>query len=210
MHLASDRVYAIAAGADGRLWVGTGAGAVAYDGATWMPLPPESGLGGALVLAIAVEPDGRAVWFGMESVVVRLDVAARTWTQFTPDNSPLGPGGVADLMVDSDGRVWAATLGGGLGVWDGTAWRVFNVANSRIPSNTVQRVFQDAKGTLWVGFSWPTQFGGALASFDGHTWRQYAAGRAGFSGAEALAIAQDALGRIWVGTQSAGVDVYSP
>jgi len=210
MHLASDRVYAIAAGADGRLWVGTGAGAAAYDGATWTPLPPESGLGGALVLAIAVEPDGRAVWFGTESVVVRLDVAARTWTQFTPDNSPLGPGGVADLMVDSDGRVWAATLGGGLGVWDGTAWRVFNVANSRIPSNTVQRVFQDAKGTLWVGFSWPTQFGGALASFDGHTWRQYAAGRAGFSGAEALAIAQDALGRIWVGTQSAGVDVYSP
>lgn len=210
MSVGSDRVLALAAGADGRLWVGTQKGAGAFDGATWAPLPPESGIAAALVLSIAVEPTGRGVWFGTGDSVVRLDTATGTWTQYTPRDSPLGMGGVADLMVDSAGRVWAATLGGGLGVWDGSRWRVFNVSNSRIPSNTVQEVCEDAAGTLWVGFSWPTQFGGALASFDGRSWKRYFAGLSGFSGGEVLSIAQDALGRIWVGTQSAGVDVYSP
>ncbi len=209
MGVGSDRVLALAVGPDGVLWAGTQKGAAAFDGATWTPLAPESGLADALVLSIAAEPTGRAVWFGTASGAARLDVGTGGWTRFTPENSPIGVGGVADLLVDSAGRVWAATLGGGLGVWDGEAWRVFNVSNSRIPSNTVQEVLEDEAGVLWVGFSWPTEFGGALASFDGHSWRRYVAGRAGFSGGEALAIAQDALGRIWVGTQSAGVDVYS-
>lgn len=210
MGVGSDRVLALAVGADGRLWVGTQKGAAAFDGATWTPLPPESGIAGALVLSIAVEPTGRGVWFGTGDSVVRLDTATGMWVQYTPQNSPLGMGGVADLMVDSGGHVWAATLGGGLGVWDGSGWRVFNVGNSRIPSNTVQEVCEDAAGTVWVGFSWPMEFGGALASFDGRSWKRYFAGLSGFSGSEALAIAQDGLGRIWVGTQSAGVDVYSP
>ncbi len=210
MGLRSGRVHAVAVGADGRVWVGTDAGAAVFDGAAWTPMPPESGLDGALVLAIAVEPTGKGVWFGAGDAVVRLDAQNGTWARFTPGNSPLGPGGVADVLVDSAGRVWVATLGGGLGMWDGSEWRVLNVGNSRIPSNTVQEVFEDAAGTIWVGFSWPTEFGGALASFDGRAWKRYLAGWSGFSGAEALSIAQDALGRIWVGTWSAGVDIYSP
>ena len=79
-----------------------------------------------------------------------------------------------------------------------------------IASNTVQEVFEDSTGTLWVGTSWPTEFGGALVSLDANGWRQYTPARSGFSGAETLAIAQDALGRIWIGTWSAGVDVYQP
>lgn len=209
MGVGSDRVLAVAVSSDSRVWVGTQAGAAAFDGVNWTPLPPESGLADALVLSIAAEPRRRAVWFGTGSGVVRLDADTGAWTHFAPGNSPIGVGGVADILVDSAGRVWAATLGGGLSVWDGASWRVFNVANSRIPSNTVQEVFEDKTGALWVGFSWPTEFGGALASFDGHTWRRYMAGRGGFSGGEALAIAQDSLGRVWVGTQSAGVDVYS-
>ncbi len=210
MGVGSDRVLAIAVGPDGRLWAGTQAGAAVFDGTTWAPPPRGSGLADALVLSIAVEPAGRGVWFGTGDGVLRLGVAGGTWERYTSENSPLGVGGVADVLVDSAGRVWAATLGGGLGVWDGATWRVFNVANSRIPSNTVQSVFEDRAGTLWVGFSWPTQFGGALASFDGRTWKGYPAGRIGFSGAEALAIAQDAMGRIWIGTQSAGIHIYSP
>jgi ligand-binding sensor domain-containing protein len=210
MGLQGERIHALAAGSDGRLWVGTDAGAAVFDGKQWTALPPESGLTDALVLAIAVEPGGGAVWFGAGAGLSRLDTATGKWSRFTADNSPLGVGGVADVMVDSAGSVWAATLGGGLAVWDGQDWRVYTVSNSRIPSNTVQQVFEDGAGVVWLGASWPTDYGGALASFDGNAWRRYLPGRTGFSGAEALSIAQDSLGRIWVGTWSAGVDVYAP
>jgi hypothetical protein len=208
--LQTDYVHALAAGDDGRLWVGTDAGAAVFDGQNWTAFPPDSGLSDSLVLSIAVEPGSGEVWFGAGTGLSRLDAATGEWTRYTSQNSPLGMGGVADVMVDTAGRVWAATLGGGVGLWDGQNWRAYNVSNAAIASNTVQEVFEDSTGTLWVGTSWPTEFGGALVSLDANGWKQYTPARSGFSGAETLAIAQDALGRIWIGTWSAGVDVYQP
>jgi hypothetical protein len=210
MGLQSERIHALATGDDGRVWVGRDAGAVVFDGKAWTAFPPESGLGDSLVLAIAVEPGGGAVWFGAGAGLSRLHPSTGQWSRFDGVNSPLGVGGVADIMVDSKGQVWAATLGGGLAVWDGQAWRSYTVSNAPLPSNTVQQVFEDSAGTLWVGTSWPTDYGGALVSFDGRDWKRYIPGRSGFTGAEALAIAQDSLGRIWIGTWSAGVDIYQP
>jgi ligand-binding sensor domain-containing protein len=210
MGLQGERIHTLAAGDDGRLWVGTDAGAAVFDGQTWAAFPPGSGLGDSLVLSIAGEPGGGAVWFGAGTGLSRLDAATGEWRRFTSQNSPLGAGGVADVIVDSAGRVWAATLGGGLGVWDGQTWRTYNVSNAAISSNTVQEVFEDDAGVVWVGTSWPTEYGGALVSLEGSGWKQHLPGRSGFSGAEALSIAQDTLSRIWIGTWSAGVDVYEP
>jgi len=200
-----EQVRAVALGGDGRVWVGTDAGASVFDGQRWMAYTAASGLADDSVMALAVQatPEGDAVWFGTQKGLSLLDTATGAWSQFA-----LGPGGVADLMVDSNGRVWAATLGGGLHVWESGAWRSYNVSNSPLPSDTVRVVYESEPGVIWVGTAWPVEVGGALASFDGKAWKMYAADRTGFSGAEPLAMAVDAEGRLWIGTSSAGLDVY--
>jgi ligand-binding sensor domain-containing protein len=127
---------------------------------------------------------------------------------FTPENSGVGPGGVAELMVDASGRVWAATLGGGLSVWDGAAWQAYRTSNSDIPLNEVRTLFEIEPGVIWVGLSHPTDFGGQVAAFDERTWQAFIPRNSGYSGSEPLVIAADASGRVWIGTRTRGADIY--
>jgi Two component regulator propeller len=208
--LALDTVYALAVGSDGRVWGGTNAGAAAFDGQTWTPYAADtSGLGNDWVLSIAVEPQpsGDRVWFGTRSGVSRLDTASGQWARFDQDFDP-GWGGVPGLVIDSSGRLWAATAGGGLGAWDGSTWRFYNTGNSGIPFNTANIVAEIQPGVLWVGTASPSEVGGILAEFDGQQWKSYTPHNSGYSGAEPLAIAQDGQGRWWVGTRTVGIDIY--
>jgi len=216
MGLRNGLVQALAVDSDGRLWAGTSNGAAVFDGQTWTPyLADVSGLVDNNVLSLAVQArphqqnDSDWIWFGTRTGVERLNTASGQWTLY---DEPFDPnwGGVACLLVDSAGRLWAGTIGGGLGLWDGAAWQFYRTGNSDIPFNTVQALAEVAPGVLWVGTARPTEVGGVLAEFDGETWKEYTPQNSGFSGAEPLAIAQDAEGRWWIGTRTAGVDIYQP
>ncbi|MBN1136771.1 MAG: hypothetical protein JXM73_09295, partial [Anaerolineae bacterium] len=205
-------VYALAVGSDGRLWVGTSSGAAVLDGESWTALRAgPAGLADNNVLSLAVQPrpEGDWIWFGTDTGVSWLDTGSGEWSRHTEPFDPAW-GGVAALLVDSADRLWAGTVGGGLGVWDGTSWVFYRTGNSDIPFNTVQSLAEVEPGVLWVGTARPAQVGGALAEFDGETWREYTPQNSGFSGAEPLAFARDAGGRWWVGTRTAGVDIYQP
>ena len=210
--LAAAAVHALAVGSDGRLWAGTGEGAAVYDGQTWTPYTVfNSGLGDDTVLSLAVQArDGSDwIWFGTRRGVSRLDTDTGEWLSFAGDFDP-NWGGVPSLLVDSTGRLWAGTIGGGLGLWDGTTWQFYRTSNADIPFNTVQSLAEVEPGVLWVGVAPPTEVGGLLAEFDGQTWKVYTPNNSGFSGAEPLAIAQDVEGRWWIATRTAGVDIYQP
>jgi hypothetical protein len=205
--LEGDQVYALATGSDGRLWAGTSTGAAVYDGQTWTPLTAAtSGLADDRVLSLAVEPrpGGDRVWFGTQGSISRLDTATGEWTDFAETFA----GSATDLLFDSAGRLWAGTLGGGLGLWDGMTWQFYRTGNSEIPHNTVTVVVEVEPGVLWVGTAPAAEVGGVLAEFDGETWKTYARHNSGYSAAEPLAIDQDGQGRWWIGTRTAGVDVY--
>jgi hypothetical protein len=216
MGLSPAPVYALAVGSDERLWVATGTGAAVYDGQTWTPFTATtSGLGVSRVLSLAIQPrpEGDQVWFGTGSGVSRLDTATGEWLSFAGEFDP-GWGGVPALLLDSAGRLWAGTLGGGLGLWApqggtrGAAWQFYRTGNSDIPFNSVEALAEVEPGVLWVGTAPPTSVGGVLAEFDGETWKVYIPRNSGFSGAEPLAIAQDARGQWWIGTRTAGIDIY--
>jgi hypothetical protein len=205
-------VYALALGADGRLWVGTGTGAAVYDGRTWTPFTAaNSGLGDSWVLSLAVQPrpEGDWVWFGTRSGVSRLDTGSGAWLTFDQVFSE-NWGGVPALLLDAQGRLWAGTGGGGLGLLDRMTWQFYRTSNADIPFNTVLTLAEIEPGVLWLGVAPPMEVGGELVAFDGQTWKPYTARNSGFSGAEPLAIAQDPRGRWWVGTRTAGVDIYEP
>lgn len=205
--LVGDTVYALAVGSDGHVWVGTNAGAVVYDGQTWTPFTTRSsGLVDDWVQTLLVEPrpEGDRVWFGTEGGISRLDTATGEWAAFTEGLDA----GVGALLLDSDGTLWAGTLGDGLGRWDGGTWQFYHTGNSDLPHNTVTALAEAEPGVLWVGMALPAQAGGLLARFDGEQWKTYTRSNSGSSAAEPLVIVPDAQGRWWIGTRTAGVDVY--
>ena len=117
---------------------------------------------------------------------------------------------MVDLLYDLSGRMWAATTGDGLGVWDGGFWQFFNTGNSEIPFNTVSTITEVEPGLFWIGTAAPAEVGGVLAEFDGETWKQYTSRDTGFSGAEALVIIVDRDRRRWIGTRTTGIDIHEP
>lgn len=223
--LPGDRVNALAVDSAGRVWLGADAGAAVFDGSTWQAYTAAtSGLASDYVLSLAVEhpstapssmqaspaqdaSGGDVLWFGLLDAISRLDTATGQWTTFTAAAADLGPGGIGSLIVDSAGRVWAGSLGGGLGRWDGASWRGFRTSNSGIPNDTVQEIFESEPGHLWIGTALPMDVGGTVSLYDGSTWQRYTASNSGYSGAEPLSLAFDAQGRLWVGTQTVGVDI---
>jgi ligand-binding sensor domain-containing protein len=213
--LEGDMVYALAVDSQGQVWVGTDSGAAVFNGQAWTPFTrANSGLTDNWILSIEIEPaplgeGGDRIWFGTRSGVSRLDTASGEWTDFGQAFDPEW-GGVRDLLLDSSGRLWAGTVGGGLGLWDGRQWQFYQTGNSDIPFNTVNVIAEVEPGVLWLGIAPPAQVGGVLAEFDGTQWKAYTPQDSGYSGSEALAIAQDAQGRWWIGTRTAGVDIFQP
>lgn len=213
--LRGDRVFALATGSDGRLWMGTSHGAAVWDGEAWTSFTSEtSGLSDDWVRALAIEPqpEGDRIWFGTETGPSRLDTATGEWTSYAGE---FGASAIA-LLVDSEGRLWAGTLGEGLGVWDGETWRVFDTGNSGLPYNTVPALAEIEPGRLWIGAALPAEVGGVLAELDvagaldgsEDAWKLYTRTDSGYSESEPLAIVQDSEGRWWIGTRTAGIDIF--
>lgn len=210
--LDGEQVNALGVDGAGRVWAGTDAGAAVFDRESWQPYTAAtSGLKSDYVLALAVEhraPGAGVIWFGLMDGISRLDTATGQWTSFTQAEAGLGSGGIGSLYVDSAGRVWVGSLGGGLSCWDGAGWRGARMGGWDIPNETVQTIFESEPGRLWVGTALPLNVGGTLSSYDGSSWRHYTESNSGFSGAEPLALALGAQGQLWAGTQSAGVDIF--
>ena len=203
--LSGDMVYDLAVDSDGRIWAGTDAGAAAFDGQTWTPFTAAtSGLGNDRVLAVVASGDW--IWFGTENGISRLDKASGQWADLAPPE--LRGSGVDRLLVDSSNRLWAGTLGNGLGVWDGTGWQVYRAGTSGLPFNTVTAIAEVQPGVIWIGSAVPNAAGGTLAELEGETWRSYGQHNSGFSGAEPLSIAIDERGRRWIGTRTEGINLY--
>jgi ligand-binding sensor domain-containing protein len=206
-----NEVHALAVDSQNRLWMGTNSGAAVYDGSAWTTFTTRnSELLDSLVMSLEVEAvqAGDIIWIGTAAGLNRFDPITNNWDSFTVENSGIGSGGVADILIDSTGRLWIATLGGGVSVWDGAAMTHYRVSNSELPYNTVQAIYESAPGVYWIAASIPNSAGGVVSVLEDGEWESYTSRRSGYSGAETVAITQDPLSRIWFGTLSAGVDTF--
>ncbi len=208
MGLASGQINAMVKDGQGRLWVGTNAGAAVFDGSHWTTYTHEnSGLADNAIFSLAVQSD-QAAWFGHLKGVSRLDLKTGSWTTFDISSYGFHWGGTTDLLVDHLGRVWAATTGSGLSMWDGKEWTNYRASNSGIPQNDISRIYEAPDGTLWMGCTYATEPGGLLVHYDGKDWTTYDPSLTGYSGAQVLSLAMDSAGRLWIGTATQGLDIF--
>jgi ligand-binding sensor domain-containing protein len=211
--LMSDQIQHLAQDSRGRIWVATKAGAAVLESNLWTaftsqnsPLPDDA----VFTIAVQNTPASEVIWLGTLPGVSRLDLATNMWSSTDLSAYGLGWGGVADVLVDSQGNVWAATLGGGVSVWNGVEWTSYRSSNSQLPKNSVQRMLEVEPGVFWFGLANMSEPGGMMASYDGTTWKSYHPLNSGFTGAEPLALAKDQSGRLWIGTNLSGVIIYQP
>ena len=140
-------IYTIAQTPDGYLWLGTEFGLFRFDGVRSVPWEPPAGqhLPGTDIYALLAARDG-ALWIGTFAGLV-------TWNGARLTPRPEFDGQfVTSLLQDSEGTVWAGTLGSPTGrlcaMRSGSAQCY---GGDGIFGRGVFSLYEDNSGTLWVG-----------------------------------------------------------
>ncbi len=204
---ANARVLALAATADGALWVGTYLEGVLRRDAegNWRQFTEADGLAGSVVYAIAPTPDG-SLWFGTEKGVGRLSPDGQ-WQSFGQADG-LPAGNVRDILALADGSLLLAVAdiaeGGSLiRRAAGGTWQTLLPPDGAIRGGMLcLAVAPDA--TVWIG----TARDGLLRLGDDGSLEQFTVedGLAGNT-VNALLVAPD--GTLWVATDG-GVSRRTP
>jgi len=215
-------VRAVAPDTSGVTWLGTyGGGLAAFDGAEWTTFTATDGLSSDFVRAIAFQ-DGLK-WVGTSYGLNAFDDGSTpsdksddTWTIFRTQDG-LSDNDVYDLAMDSQGRLWMATYGGGLSVLDdgGTPhdkaddlWGTFSEGDGLV-YNYMQAIVVDQEDRVWAG----TLNGLSVLNFAGtpfdkadDTWATFTPAD-GLTDDDVYDLAVDSQGRLWMATWGGGIFV---
>ena len=136
--------------------------AVATAPSTVLPTPQfrryatSDGLPSSSVYAVVQDRDG-AIWFGTKGGIARYDgVDFKVFRHLANDPGSLHDNGIASLLFDRDGRLWAGGLEAGLNRYDAasdkfTHWEHDPHDPSSLSSDKVWTMAQDVDGSLLVG-----------------------------------------------------------
>lgn len=105
------------------------------------------------------------------------------------------------VYVDSKGKVWFGTHGGGVSIFDGNSFTNLTTKHGLI-HNSVWAITEDSKGNFWFG-----TFGGGITKYDGVSFTSYTTDD-GLSNNTVWTIEESDDGRIWFGTFGDGISVF--
>jgi signal transduction histidine kinase/CheY-like chemotaxis protein/streptogramin lyase len=114
------------------------------------------GLPSSLVYTVVQAPDG-TMWFGTKNGIARFDgVEFRVFRHVSGDPDSLAGNGISSLLVDGQGRLWAAGLDAGLNRLDAATgkfrhWKHDPADPDSLISEKIWALAQTADGSLWVG-----------------------------------------------------------
>jgi ligand-binding sensor domain-containing protein/serine phosphatase RsbU (regulator of sigma subunit) len=146
--IGSNDVDALAADAEGGLWIGTrGGGLTHYGGGTFTRYTTKDGLAHDVVLTVKVARDG-TVWIGTRGGGVSSFKGGRFATLHEKDG--LANDTVTALTEAPDGAMWFGTDGGGVSRYD-VATAHFTTVKAGLSDPSVSALYADADGTVWIG-----------------------------------------------------------
>jgi ligand-binding sensor domain-containing protein len=139
-------VYAIAIDPDGAVWFGTEGGLALYRDGKWRHWSHQEGLGAAYEIvkdALSKEIDPATV--SKHHSQDRIDQGLGAI------HAPFNPNYIVSMLLDSKGRVWCGTWGGGLSVLeDGEFVRTYTTRDG-LTGNYVSLLAQGPDGSIWAG-----------------------------------------------------------
>lgn len=191
------QVRALVRERDGTLWAAHGAGLEVRRGGRWSRVAGAEGVWWSLLAA----HDG-GVWAGGESGVAR---AREGRVEMLWTCAALGLGPITLLAPALEGDLWAASnspIAGGVvrlrpdGTFEAPAWL------GRLPHPSVNAIWTDADGTLWLGTGFGRR-GGLFRLRGGETsvWTK----QDGLAGEMVRSVWRDRAGRLWVGSEYDGI-----
>lgn len=219
--LSSDVVFDIVQDQYGTIWVATAGGGLNVLGLDeqfqlsheMLPGSPNlSGYRKKLVL------DGNYMWIGTEGTgLYRMYLNDRSYTHFELGSGSRGlsSNGVRDIVKASDDKLFIATDGGGLNVYDLLTDSVSiysHEAETRtgLNSNALYCFWKDRTGNIWIG----TYNGGINIHKPDKVWfDRFAPGLPHCDALEnrsILSLAQTGDGQVWVGTDGGGLNRINP
>ncbi len=195
--LAHTTVSVMAAGADGRLWVGTrNHGVFELSGGRLLRrYTTADGLPSDDVLSLAVG-EGGELWIGLNHGGLSRLQAGRLETLTTEQG--LAHNKILALLRDREGSLWVGTDGGGLNRLS-VPKVVTYTRREGLPSDQINTVFEDREGAIWAG----TDGGGAARISRDGVWAA-PAGRRQEKGV-VYAFAQTPDGSLWIGWYGGGL-----
>lgn len=133
-----------------------------------------------------------------------------SWMYWDPWNAPIPSRIINDIAIDDLGLKWIGTepvcgggicTDGGLAVFDGTDWTVYDSLNSSLNSNFISTIAIDTEGLVWVGTAQ-----GEVSSFDGTSWLAHPFPTT--VNVPVTAIDIDLYGQVWAGTGGDGLYLF--
>ncbi len=190
--LGANIVWSILRDSQGHFWFGTNSGGVShFDPKTgqWETFTTDNGLTANFVRDIWEDRDG-GLWFATLGGVSLY--TGRAWRTV-----PIG--GMVNvevnaLLVDRYQRLWVATNGYGVWLYDGATWTQFSARQGIIGSDAVWSLYEDQEGNIWVGTG-----GGGVSRWDGRRWRTWTK-QDGLTENYVTSIRQSPDGGMWFGT----------
>lgn len=146
------------------------------------------GLASDYVSSIAFASGG-GVWIGTPEGAT--NVVDKYWVTYTSSHG-LGNTSVTGVAAGGDGKIYFATQGGGLSVFDGGTRKTYatSAVTTTLSSNFLTAVAVDNRNRVWVG-----TFGAGVARLDGDVWTRFSLANNYIN-----ALTLDASGNPWVAT----------
>ncbi|WP_406684602.1 response regulator [Seonamhaeicola sp. MEBiC1930] len=112
-----------------------------------------NGLSSSRITSI-VKAENGFVWIGSENGLNRYD--GKELKVYNRQNSSISSNNINDVLIDSKGRIWIATLGGGLNLYNPLNDEFLIYKNrpgdiKSLPSNQLNVLFEDSDENLWIG-----------------------------------------------------------
>jgi ligand-binding sensor domain-containing protein len=173
---------------EGNLWVGTDGGGLYRVKRNYFNTPNTLPDG---VAKSAAEDAAGGLW-------VAFNAHGLVYSQSNSvENFGIGRGSNAwSVLVDSQQRVWAGTLGEGLFRFE--AGEFAPVPEVEHAGEQIFSLFQGRNGEIWVGSE------NGLWGFDGSDWKIFSTGD-GLPANAVCALADDTAGNLWIGTAGGGL-----
>jgi len=161
-----------------------------------------------------IQDDMGFMWFGTRDGLNKYDGYEFTVYKNNPaDRSSLSNNTIRNMVQDKDGKIWIATWGGGVSVFDPekeafTSFKHDKNNPNSLPDNFINNVHIDKEGDIWMG-----TYTNGLARYDKKTgkFKTYLTNKDdvnSISDNNISHVYEDGFGILWIGTTNGGLNRF--